>query len=73
MSRLEDFTKCVDGSEKDGRISIKCKLGLWSVDAVDSDSVYLEAFHYWRQYADDGEYSCSIGGPSVVDKMMQGS
>ena len=70
MSELEDFTRCVDESIKDGRTSIRCKLGLWSVDAVDSDSVYLEAFHYWRQYADDGEYSSIIGGQSVVDKII---
>jgi hypothetical protein len=73
MSRLEDFTKCVDETVEDGRTCLKCKLGLWSVEAKDSDRVYLDAFHYWRQYADDGEYSSIIGGPTVVDKMMAGS
>jgi hypothetical protein len=71
MSRLDDFFKCVDESIEDGRTSLKCKLGLWSVEAKDSDSVYLEAFHYWQQYAGDGEYSSLIGGPTVIDKMMQ--
>ena len=73
MLRLDDFSKCVDESIEDGRTSLKCKLGLWSVDAVDSDRVYLEAFHYWKQYAEDGEYSSIIGGPTVMDKMMAGS
>lgn len=72
MSSLNDFCKCVDETVEDGRVSIKCKLGLWSVEAKDSDSVYLEAFHYWRQYADDGEYSEIIGGQSVVEKMCEG-
>ena len=70
MSRLNDFTKCVDETiDAGGRVCIKCKLGLWSVEAKDSDSVYLEAFHYWRQYAGDGEYSAIIGGPTVMDNL----
>jgi len=72
MSRLTDFTECVDESMEGGRVTLKCKLGLWSVSAADSDSVYLEAFHYWRQYNDDGEYSSILGGESVMDKLLKG-
>lgn len=70
MSRLTDFTKCVDETVVDGRTSLACKLGLWEVSSSDSDSVYLEAFHYWRQYADDGEYSSIIGGLSVTENLI---
>ena len=62
MTDLEKFSMCVDSTEKDGRTSIKCKLGLWSVEASDSDRVYIDAFHYWRQYKADGEYHSLIGG-----------
>ena len=71
MSKLQDFAKCVNETVEGGRTSIECKLGLWSVGATDVDLVYLEAFHYWKQYADDGEYSSIIGGPSVMDKMKE--
>ena len=69
MSHLLDFPKCVTESVVDGRTSLKCKLGLWEVSSTDTDSVYLEAFHYWQQYADDGEYSSIIGGESVIEKI----
>lgn len=72
MSKLSDFVECVDESTKDGRATLKCKLGLWSVSAADSNSVYLEAFHYWQQYNDDGEYSSILGGESVNDKLLNG-
>ena len=56
MTDLEKFKKCTVSTAKSGRTSVKCRLGLWSVSAADSDRVYLEAFHYWRQYYSDGEY-----------------
>ena len=71
MSQLQDFAKCVKEAKEDGRTSIECKLGLWWVSAIGSDSVYLKAFQYWKQYANDGEYRAIIGGPSVMDKMTQ--
>lgn len=70
MSALEDFVRCVNETEVDGRVSIECKLGLWSVESADSDRVYLDAFHYWRQYHDDGEYYQILGGESPSQKLM---
>lgn len=69
MTRLNDFTKCVDETRDGDRVSIKCKLGLWSVESTDIGSIYIEAFHYWQQYAGDGEYSSIIGGPTVMDNL----
>jgi hypothetical protein len=66
---MDDFTKCVDETVKNGRVSLKCKLGFWAVEAENSDSVYTEAVHYWQQYARDGEYSSIIGGESAVEKL----
>ena len=72
MSELSQFTRCIDESvDDDGRVSLSCKFGLWEVSSLDSDSVYLEAFHYWMQYKDDGEYSSIIGGESVIDKLAK--
>lgn len=71
MSKLEDFTKCVIETEEDGRISLECKLGLWSVSGSDADNVYLEAFLYWRQYNKDGEYYKILGGESPAEKLMK--
>ncbi len=71
MSKLEDFTTCVIETEEDGRTSLECKLGLWSVSCSDTDSVYLEAFHYWQQYNEDGEYYKILGGESPAEKLVR--
>ena len=71
MKGLDDFNKCVNETTEGGRVSLECKLGLWSVSCTDSDRVYLDAYHYWRQYAADGEYSSIIGGESVTQKLMK--
>lgn len=70
MSKLEDFSKCVNETEIDGRVCIECKLGLWSVESKNSDRVYLDAFHYWSQYNDDGEYYEILGGKSPAQKLL---
>ena len=67
---MDDFKKCVNEiTHKDGSISVTCKLGLWGVEDQDSDSVYREAYHYWSQYYDAGEYSSILGGESVGEKL----
>lgn len=66
-----DYAKCIDEFETDNGVEICCKLGLWSVSGPDSDSVYVEAFNYWQQYASDGEYSSIIGGESVIEKLTK--
>lgn len=43
-------------SEIDGRYQIDCKKGLWGVDAPDKIQAITEAWHYFQQYAQDGEY-----------------
>ena len=56
------FDKCAETKlVKDGSMQIHCKLGLWSVSGVDKEQVQAEAWHYWRQYYSDGEYSGILG------------
>ena len=69
MSKLEDFTKCVIETEVDGRTCLDCKLGLWGVSSSDTGA-YLEAFHYWQQYNEDGEYYKILGGENEKVKKM---
>ena len=71
MSKLEDFTKCVIETEVDGRTCLDCKLGLWCVSSSDTGSVYLEAFHYWQQYNEDGEYYKILAGESPAEKLTK--
>lgn len=70
-NNLDEFARCVKETTANGITRIKCKLGLWSVDSSDRDFVYLEAFHYWKQYKSDGEYSEIIGGKSVTDTLRE--
>jgi hypothetical protein len=66
MSDLKKFVECVD-LRKDplikGNILIECKLGLWGVSGEDcvGSIVYLNAFSYFRQYYEDGEYDKLLG------------
>lgn len=69
MSKLEDFTKCVIETKVDGKTCLDCKLGLWGVNSSDTDIVYLEAFYYWNQYNEDGEYYEILGGESPAEKL----
>jgi len=71
MNKLEDFKKCIIENKKDGRTYLSCKLGLWGVSGASTDSVYLEAFYYWQQYNEDGEYYKMIGGESPVEKLCK--
>ena len=64
---LEAFPKCTTAREYGGRISIKCKLGLWGVDAPDRSTAFNEAISYFQLYLADGEYSDIIGGLSALD------
>ena len=42
---------------KDGRCTIACNKGLWSVDAPSKNEATIEAVRYFLQYWEDGEYS----------------
>ena len=67
---MTDFEKCVKRKVLSYTYKIDCILGLWGVEGDSKTLVESEAFHYWQQYASDGEYSSIIGGESVVDKLM---
>ena len=68
---LEAFPECTIVKESGGRVSIKCKLGLWGVDAPDRSTAFNEAISYFQLYLGDGEYSGIIGGPGVMDVMLE--
>lgn len=69
-SKLLDFDKCVNKIELKGVYYVNCKLGLFGCSGANQDQVLSEAFHYWQQYASDGEYSSIIGGESVIEKLI---
>lgn len=69
MSNVSDFCKCVDEKLEDGVTTIECKMGLWSASSIDEKFVFIEAFHYWKQYKEDGEYSSILGGESATEKL----
>ena len=56
MSFDEAFDKFTTMSIRSGRFAIKCKRGLWAVDAPTKSQAYKEAKHYFAQYYADGEY-----------------
>jgi hypothetical protein len=53
----ELFEKCVTRKPGDGGYEIRCQLGLWGVHGPDQESVEQEAWRYWFQYFQDGEYA----------------
>jgi len=71
LTVFQKMALCVDYTEEGGTIEISCKLGLWSVCGDNSEFVYNDALHYWKQYADDGEYSHIIGGRNVIDTLIE--
>lgn len=68
-SELKEFAACTNYIQKDGRLTISCKLGLWSVTGDLDDLLIREAFNYFCLYKDDGEYASIIGGKIVTEKM----
>ena len=71
--QVNDFRKCINVKYNGVMWNIDCKLGLWGVQAPPPrENVEREAFHYWQQYASDGEYSSIIGGNSVIDNLTKG-
>tara|TARA_R110000851_G_C12690284_1_gene524854 strand:- start:32 stop:259 length:228 start_codon:yes stop_codon:yes gene_type:complete len=70
--QVSDFRKCISTRYDGVKWRIDCKLGLWGVEAPPPrENAEQEAFHYWQQYASDGEYSSIIGGQSVIEKLTQ--
>lgn len=72
MNKQTEMEKCTTYNRKGGRCEIKCRLGLWSVEGEDLIDVVNEAYHYFEQYKDAGEYHEIIGGESPVQKIMKG-
>ena len=71
MKTLNQLNQCTDKiKERDGTITIACKLGLWSASAGCEANVISEALHYFMQYKSDGEYSSIIGGQGVIDVLL---
>ena len=68
---MSDFEMCVKRKSLDYTYRIDCILGLWSVEGDSKTLVESEAFHYWQQYRDDGEYSYIIGGKNVVETLLE--
>ena len=74
MSELTIFQKmalCVNENKRGSLVEIECKLGLWSVIGESKYFIYTDALHYFKQYADDGEYSSNIGGKSVTELLSK--
>ena len=66
------FTSCITvQADIHKRHTIKCKLGLWSVDAPSLALAVSEALSYYRQYKADGEYHELIGGPTPAQVMLK--
>ena len=56
--KLSEFEKHTTKTiHKDGRCTIDCNKGLWSVDAQNELQAISEAVPYYLQYWSDGEYS----------------
>ena len=55
---MNDFKKCIKTTIEGDRLTIACKLGLWSVSGhiFDPFRINDEALHYFMQYKKDGEY-----------------
>lgn len=65
-----EFEKCVNQSlDMDGNHHYECKKGLWSVTSPDEIYGDQEAFHYFTQYRDDGEYHDIIGGITPLEAL----
>lgn len=50
------FKANVSHAASGGRHVFRCKKGLWCVDAPAEEDAKREAWHYFRQYYEDGEY-----------------
>ena len=71
MSRAKEFWQCTNVKYNGKAWNIDCKLDLWGVSAFTRMEAEKEAFNYWKQYADDGEYSSIIGGKTVAEKLKE--
>ena len=68
---MTDMEKCTTYKRHGDRCTIKCNLGLWSVEGKCGLSLINEASHYFEQYKADGEYSEILGGESSIEKIIR--
>lgn len=66
-----DFEKCTRYKNHGDVHHYECRLFLWHTASSNKKEAERKAFHYWQQYASDGEYSSIIGGESVIDKLTR--
>lgn len=71
MSRIKEFWKCTNVKFDGVMWSIDCVIGLYGVTASSRVEAEKEAFHYFNQYREDGEYSSIIGGKTVVETQLE--
>jgi len=71
FNRLKEFGRCTTVKQELDSYVVSCNLGLWSVQGPYLFTLITEALRYWECYLDDGEYSDILGGPSVLDKLME--
>ena len=66
---LSEFEACTSSKDIDSsRVEISCKKGFWSVTGNKGKyRTFSEAFSYFVQYKQDGEYHDIIGGPSPIE------
>jgi hypothetical protein len=64
------FDKCVR-RRRNGR-TIRCRLGLWRVDATTVEQAEREARHYWVQYHADGEYRSLLSNMKLSNRPSAG-
>ena len=70
MEVAQKMALCVNEIKRGEQVEIECKMGLWSVIG-NSDSVYFDALHYFKQYMDDGEYYEILGGKSPAEVLIE--
>tara|TARA_Y100000296_G_C5160612_1_gene251600 strand:+ start:647 stop:859 length:213 start_codon:yes stop_codon:yes gene_type:complete len=68
---MNDFERCVKRKALDYTYKIDCVLGLWGVEGDSKTLVESEAFRYWQQYNEGGEYCKILGGESPADKLIK--
>lgn len=71
VDQLGWFDQCIETKLIKGDLmEIHCKRGNWAVSGHESqkDRLRREAFRYWRQYFDDGEYNDLLFQSNVEDE-----
>ena len=56
MDIVEQFEKWTIAKKTKHGYSIRCKKGLWGIDAPTEEEAEREAMHYFMLYLADGEY-----------------